>query len=255
MHVDIHAHILPGCDDGADDTETAISMLQVAAHKGTGHIISTPHLIPGTSHIEARNIAGICRKLQSLSDAKGMNIRIYPGCEAFLSPELPDMYDAGLICTLANTKYILVEMPMMSIPPYTDEVLYKLQLKGLIPVLAHPERNREIVNNPENLKKFMRRDVLVQINSGSLTGLYGEKVKKLAHSLVSSGSVHFVASDAHSTGIQRPNLDETEKIIKKKYGDAVADLLLRENGVAVIGNRAVRSLKTVHIISRFIFSK
>lgn len=246
VFVDIHTHILPGCDDGAQDKETALDMLRIAAENRTGHMIATPHFIPGKSQIGSQRIMETCRELQSLSDENGLNLKLFPGCEAFLSPELPDLYDVGLINTLGNSAYMLVELPMMSIPPYTDTVLYQLQLKGLKPVLAHPERNREIIKNPGILRDMIHWGIFAQINTGSLLGIHGRDVKRFAWRLLGWGMVHFIASDAHSTGIRRPNLSEAAALVEKKYGRETMQLLFHENGLALLENRPVLAPEPVH---------
>ena len=246
LYTDIHTHILPGYDDGAPDKETAFNMLRIAAENQTGYIIATPHFIPGKSEVLPQSISDSCNELQSVANEKGLDIKIYPGCEVFISPELPDLYDAGYISTLCNSDYILVELPMMSVPPYTEPVLYKLQLKGLIPILAHPERNMEIIVKPGILKEMINRGILAQMNTGSLTGIYGKKVNRFARWLLSEGLVHFIASDAHSTGARRPDLSMAAGFVEKEYGKEMADLLFIENGLAIIENRPVQAPESAH---------
>jgi len=245
VYTDIHTHILPGLDDGARYRKTALDMMRVAAESQTGHIIATPHFIPGKSEVLPQSICDSCNELQSLADDNGLNLRIYPGCEVFISPELPDLYDASLICTLGNSRYILVELPMMSVPPYTESVLYKLQLKGLTPIMAHPERNREIMKKPDILKEMMERGILVQMNTGSLAGIHGREVERFARRLLAGGLVHFIASDAHSTGVRKPDLRKAAVFVEEEYGKELADLLLVENGLAVLENRPAKTLEPV----------
>lgn len=241
MFVDIHSHILPGYDDGAVDKETALSMLKIAAENLTGHIIATPHFIPGKSQIHPQSISNSCRELQALAYENGLDLKIYPGCEVFISPELPHLYDLGLICTLGDSRYMLIELPMMSIPPYTETVLYNLQLKGLIPILAHPERSRELMKNSNILREMARRGILIQINSSSLSGIHGKEIKEFARQLLDEGLVHFIASDAHSIRNRRPDLSTSASFVKKKYGIKAMRLLLHENGLAILENRLAQS--------------
>lgn len=254
MYVDIHTHILPGFCDGAADQETALCMLRIASENKTVHMVATPHFIPGASLMPFQSIVDGCRKLQTLAEKDGLDLKIHPGCEVFISPELPDLFEDGFISTLSYSDYILIELPMMSIPPYTELVLYKLQLKGLKPILAHPERNWEIMNRPNMLKEMIERGILVQVNSGSLAGIHGRKVKRFARQLLTEGLVHFIASDAHSADIRNPDLRKTAVFMEKKCGKELADLLLRDNGLALLENRAVRTPKSIRKKGHIIYS-
>ena len=198
MYIDIHSHIIPGIDDGARDEAIALEMLEIAEKSGTRHIIATPHYVYGNTRYGFATIVEKCEGLNRLAANEGIDITVYPGCEVFITPEIIELYEQGLIGTLADSSYMLVEFPMMSIPPYTDNVLYELQLKGITPIIAHPERYSEIQRRPEILESFIDRGILAQVNSGSLTGVYGRESKRTVMRLIKKGLVQFVASDAHS---------------------------------------------------------
>ena len=200
MYTDIHSHIISGIDDGAKDMDTAVRMLRMAAADGTAHIVATPPFIFENMQTSPEVIVQKTDELQKLALREGINLAIHPGCEVFLCPEVPELYEKGLIRTVGDSSYILIELPAMSVPAYTDQVLYELQLKGLIPVIAHPERNMEITGRPEILADMVRRGMLTQVNSGSINGIFGKETKKAALRFIGAGWVQFVASDAHTTG-------------------------------------------------------
>jgi protein-tyrosine phosphatase len=129
---------------------------------------------------------------------------------------------------------MLIEFPMMSIPLYTDDILYKLQLKGVTPIIAHPERNSEIQYNHGILEDFVRRGILSEVNSGSITGVHGMEVKKTAMKLLEKGLVHFIASDAHSVRYRTPDLSKAIKIIEKKFGAKLREDLFTNNPMKII---------------------
>lgn len=239
MHVDIHSHIIPAIDDGAGNEKAALDMMRIAALKGTSHIVATPHFISGQHEICSAMIHEKCERLQGLADSEGIKLTIYPGSEVFLSPDVPELFDKGSICTINDSSYILVELPMMGIPVYTDDILYRLQLKGLVPVIAHPERNGEIRQNPDILLSMVKRGILAQSNSGSITGLYGGKVRKLVLKLIRMGLIQFVASDAHTCNRRSPGLMIAETIVRKKLGQETADNLFFKNGMTVLENGTV----------------
>jgi protein-tyrosine phosphatase len=235
LFIDIHSHIIPGIDDGAQDKETALMMLREAAENNTGHIIATPHFISGSMDNTIEAIVEKCRALQQDALKEGIDIMIYPGMEIFISSDIPVLIDKNVIGTLNGSEYILVELPISSIPVYTDDVLYKLQLKGLTPVIAHPERNIEIAENPGKLYSLVNRGMMVQVNAGSLIGIYGRKVKKAAINLIHEDLVHFIASDAHTCGKRSSSgLKKAAQIIERAFGSETVQMLLRSNAQDIL---------------------
>lgn len=236
MFVDIHSHIISGIDDGAKDLKTTVEMLKLAASNGTLHIFGTPHFISGAVLNTSDVVDEKCRELQKLISNEAININVYSGTEVFMSQDMPELYDNGAISTLNNSSYILVELPMMCIPLYTKAVLYNLQIRGLIPIIAHPERNNEISVNPVILTDLVNRGMLAQVNSGSITGLYGKKIQNVAMKFIKMGLIHFVASDAHTCRGRSPSLVKAAEIVRKRFGNSVVNSLFFKNGMKVLEN-------------------
>lgn len=236
MYVDIHSHIIPGVDDGAADEDTALEMLKISWNNGTGHIVATPHYIDHNSEISFTGISERCKALQKIAADNNLSLAVHAGCEVFLGPDLPDLFDAGDIFTINQSSYMLIELPMASIPNYTDDILYKLQLKGVVPIIAHPERNKLILRKPNYLADMVSRGILAQINSGSITGLYGHEIQKMSIKLIKMGIVHFAGSDAHTCNGRSPRLDEAARIVEMKFGSSVMKKLFTNNGLALLKN-------------------
>ncbi len=229
MYIDIHSHILPGIDDGAKDEGVALEMLRIAQNSGTRNIVATPHYVHGNTRYGYATIIEKCSKLNRLAADAGINVTVYPGCEVFICPELIELYEQGLIGTLAESSYMLIEFPMMSMPTYIDEVFYNLQLKGITPIIAHPERYSEIQNEVILLENYVSRGIQVQVNSGSITGTYGREAKKAALKLLEKGLVHFIASDAHSDRTRNPDLSKAAKVVERKFGAKVREDMFTYN--------------------------
>lgn len=236
MYIDIHSHIVPGIDDGAVNDDMALKMLKIAHKSGTRHIIATPHFVYGNTRYAFGTIIEKCTELNKLAKSVGIDVTVYPGCEVFINPELLELYDQRLIDTLNLSRYMLVEFPMMSIPPFTEEVLYNFQLKEITPIIAHPERYSEIQHRPEMLEAFVNRGILTQVNSGSITGLYGREAKKAAMKLLKMGLVHFVASDSHSDGKRNPDLSKAAKVVERKFGIKAREDLFTNNAMKTISD-------------------
>jgi len=229
MYIDIHSHIIPGVDDGAKDEKMALEMLKIAHDCGTRHIIATPHYFIGNTRFDFADIKAKCAHINKLAVDVGIDITVHPGCEVFITLELAELYEQGKIGTLAGSRCMLVEFPMMSIPPYIDNVLYDLQLKGIIPIIAHPECNIEIQQKPGLMESYLERGILSQVNAGSITGNFGVKARRTVMRFLKEGWVHFVASDAHSDTSRAPDLKNAAIIIEKKFGAKMRDELFKEN--------------------------
>lgn len=240
MFVDIHSHILPSVDDGASDAGMALEMLKMASIGGTAHIVATPHYAAGSFECTPSLVYEKCGWLQNLANEAGIDITIHSGSEVFICHDIPELFDNGSILALSGTAYILLELPFDCIPLYTDKVLYNLQLKGLIPIIAHPERNREIIRNPGILAEFAHRGILAQANSGSITGLYGRKIRRAVLEFIRMGFIQFVASDAHSCGRRSACLVKASEIIRRKFGSDMVDRLFCSNGINILESKYIK---------------
>ena len=246
MIIDIHCHIIPGIDDGASDIGTSIEMCKIAEQEGIHVIIATPHYIHGVLD-NGRDI--VCSKVIELNNhlrEKHINVDIYPGCEVFICPELPKLVLEGKICTLNNSKYVLIELPMESIPEYTVDVIYQLKLAGYIPIIAHPERNAIINRYPDTLHDLISRGALSQINTSSLVGLFGKDIMKLTTKLLKHKMVHLLASDAHTTRGRSPRLSAAIDKIEKLVGPEVL-LKIMQNNEAILNNELISVEESIKI--------
>lgn len=202
MMIDFHCHILPGIDDGAGDWDESIEMGRWLAGQGVTGVVATPHYLEGYYTPAAEEVLAKTDELQKRLAKAGINLRVYPGCEAMITPELPELVRKGRVLTVNNGgKYLLVELPFMEIPIYTEDVLFRLRLNGITPIIAHPERNDILAADPGELVSLIRKGCLAQVNAGSFEGLYGRKAEKAAQKLARAGAVHFLGSDLHGPGL------------------------------------------------------
>jgi len=242
--IDLHTHILPGLDDGADNLETALQMAQIAAQDGITLMAATPHVMRGVYDNSKEKIIQMSRELnRQLADA-GINLTLLPGAEYYLEGDLPRKLAAGELLTINEAgRYLLVELPAGMVPDYTGRVLYEIQLQGITPILAHPERNSGFARDPQLLQNFIERGILAQITSGSITGLFGRAVQKTAISFVQSGYAHIIASDAHSAHKKSgrgPILSEAIAQIEHTFGADYALLLTSENPRRIIEGQNIQ---------------
>ena len=225
--IDIHSHILPGLDDGSPDMDTSLKMVEIAASEGINTIVATPHFIPNDLELD-RNL--VLEKVEELNRCikqhTDKDVKIYPGEEVFLSPEIPELYSEGKLITLFDQgKYLLIELPMVTIPPYTKEVIYSLNLKGLKPIIAHPERNREIARNVDKLRELISMGALAQVNSLSFYGVFGRNAKIAAEKIVKKGLAQMIATDSHTARARSPRFQK----LYKSFSPKLIDIMMRQN--------------------------
>lgn len=205
--LDFHSHILPGLDDGAPDMDAAIQMARIAVEDGITTMVATPHYIEGSMENSKELILEKLSKYQEVLKNEGINLNVFPGCEVYLSPNIPGLLQKGELMTVNDGgKYILIEFPMQHLPGYVEEVLFEIKLMGVTPIIAHPERNLELAKKPDRVLDLVQKGYLMQVNSGSLNDLYGKKVRKTAELLARNGLVHLLGSDAHSSGGRGPRV-------------------------------------------------
>lgn len=237
--LDMHVHILPGLDDGSPHLEESLAMARIAVEDGIDTIIATPHVMKGIYNNSRTTIIEAVQELQQKLDAQNIALTLKPGAEYYLEPDLPDKLAGGELLTLNNGPYLLVELPSASVPAYTSRVIYELQLQGIIPVLAHPERNAGFMSQPELLREYAGKGILAQVTTESISGALGKTVQKTALKFIRENLVHFVASDAHSASRRIPVLSPAVQVMKRHYNDETILRLVQTNPAALASGQEI----------------
>ncbi|WP_066686303.1 tyrosine-protein phosphatase [Christensenella intestinihominis] len=227
MITDLHSHIIPYIDDGADDIETSIEMAGIAVSEGIERIVCTPHAISGYDELipEANRQR---EELQRQLDHRGISLRLYQGFEVYVNEAFLD-YEHPERLALNGGRHILIETGFERVPRCMEEVLYLLRITGLQPILAHPERYLYLKKDFEMCDTWKNSGMLFQVNAGSLTGLYGKTAQKTARKLFKKGYVDFIGTDAHSAGRRAPLMKDSLTECRKRYGQDLMDQLLENN--------------------------
>jgi protein-tyrosine phosphatase len=233
--VDIHTHILPGVDDGARTLEEAVAMVELAASDGTTCLVATPHCNDQYPYAQEQN-----RKLLAeVRAAVGEGVRLVLGCDLHLSYENLQAVLAGEgSYTINQGPYLLVEFANYAIPPQLVETLHQVRVKGLIPIITHPERNPLLQERGLTLlRPLIAMGCPVQVTAGSLLGRFGRLAQQSAEALLSHQMVHLVASDAHDAKRRAPRLSEACAAVERAYGAERARALFRDNPQAVVDGK------------------
>ena len=232
-YIDIHSHILPQLDDGAEDFEMSMKMLHIAEQSGICQIIMTPHNKPMHHNASPETIQSVIQKLEKEISGSKMQIRLYAGNEIYYRSDILELLEEGRACTMAGSSYVLVEFNPMDDFEHIRRGLYKVLSGGYRPIIAHIERYRNVCAKEERVEELIEMGCYVQVNAGSIMGQYGLGTKGFAKRLLKEGMVHFVATDAHDLGKRAPYLSDCADYIRKKYGEDYCRKLFCENPLHV----------------------
>lgn len=227
---DIHCHILPGVDDGAEDLAEALAMAQLAAGCGVRDIIATPHF-RGTESALGK-LPRILHRLEGLNRAlerEGIALRVHPGVEILCLPETVDLAREGNLPTLGSSRYVLCEFFFDSPYEAMDRMLEGIAGAGYRVVVAHPERYEAVIRDPRGVRRWFRKGYVIQLNKGSILGAFGSRVQEAADWLLEGGFVHLIASDAHSPRHRTTDLSVLRRLLLERYPPSYVELLLAEN--------------------------
>jgi protein-tyrosine phosphatase len=236
--IDLHCHILPNVDDGPKSMTESVEMAKQAFRQGVKTIIATPHHKNEKYENHGQTIFRQVEELNKVLKAEKIDVTVLPGQETRIFGEMIEALDSGEILPLNQGKYVLVELPSGHVPRYTGQLMFDIQLKGFVPIIVHPERNQEIIENPEVLYQLVKKGALTQVTASSVTGHFGKSIKKFTHQLLEANLTHFIASDAHNTTSRGFKMDEAYSTIEKVFGiDFV--YMLRENAELILTNKSV----------------
>lgn len=234
--VDFHSHIIPGIDDGSKSFAMTIAMLETSNDEEIKYIAATSHFILGESKYSREEYDLILKEVQK--NTNGINI--VSGMEVYINPDLNELYKKDRIWTINNSRYMLIELPMNDFPIYTENVFYELGINGIVPILAHPERNRAIMKDETLLESLIEQGAMAQMNTGSLTGEFGRTVKEFAERLVKRNLIHITGSDAHNDNHRTTSVEEGRNSLKKINPDLFT--WIEENEEKIIFDEKIQCL-------------
>lgn len=212
---DIHTHILPSIDDGAQSVETALELLRIEKHSGVERVVLTPHFYPQTETLSdflARRKQSFAALINRLDERTMPRLQL--GAEVHYSPTLMEMDLEQL--TIGMGTYLLLELPGNGIPACVDQMVTQIRRRGITPILAHVERYTYFRRQPELLLRLVQAGALGQISAKTLQDI---KDRGFGESCINNGLVHIVASDLHDKTGKLPVLRE---LAERKHGDLIA---------------------------------
>lgn len=257
--IDLHCHLLPGCDDGASDVAVSVEMARAAVADGVKVTACTPHITPGLYDNSAEGIVRGVADLQRALDDAGIDLKLVVGADIHIDPGLRASLRAGVAPTINGTRYFLLEPPHHILPPHFVQFSQSLLDEGYVPVLTHPERLTWIRSHYDVIEAVNEAGMLMQVTAGSLTGAFGRSARYYSERLLSEGRVDLVASDGHNLGSRPPTLSAAYAEVERRLGREQAqelfvttpERMLNDEVVAPKGGKSQASVAEARHESRW----
>lgn len=197
--VDMHSHLIPGIDDGAQTLEDSIALITKLHELGFTKLITTPHIFTDLYKNSPETILPGLALVREELKKRNIPVDLHAAAEYYLDEEFEKLVDDKKLLTFGNN-YVLFELSFAEEPPQLHRAIFNMRLQGYRPVLAHPERYEYWNHNFKKYTDLHEKDVLLQLNVNCLTGHYGQQVKRVSEKMIDAGIVSFIGSDTHHVG-------------------------------------------------------
>lgn len=250
--IDMHSHIIPAIDDGCSNINETLDMVRSARDSGITKIFATPHFMQGEyENYKVDVLASVCA-LNDLFKISGIDIEIICGTEIMVSADIIDLLKDDKLCSLNNSRYILIEFPMNVKIPNITKLINNILVMGFIPIIAHPERYMYVQKNIKEAIKFVESGALLQLNVNSVIGDYGIEAKKIAVKLLKHNLVHLLGTDTHIfRRVYGDKLKKSLNEIKKIVGDEKFKQIKDINPECVYNDKDIKTFEIRHKLGIF----
>jgi protein-tyrosine phosphatase len=221
--IDLHCHLLPGVDDGAASLDISLDLARQAVENGITHALLTPHHMNGVYLNHRKNVIEQTASFQKQLKQNGIALTVFPGQEVRINGDLLSALNQNDILFADELgTYLMLEFPDDDVPAYTNDMIYQLQQRGILPVIVHPERNTKIMKHPNILYELLEKGCLSQITASSYVGTFGKKVELFSHQLIEAGQGYLFASDAHNLPGRKYEMREAFNKLQMEFGNELA---------------------------------
>jgi protein-tyrosine phosphatase len=242
--IDLHCHLLHGIDDGPSTLEESLALCRLAVADGITRAIVTPHIHPGRWENNRTSIYAACNSLQHTLDDHEIPLQLGFAAEVRLTDRIPEQVardDIPFYGEVDGYQVMLLEFPHGHIIPGSHKLAQWLLDRGIRPMIAHPERNRQIMKNISQLQPFIDSGCWLQVTAGSVIGHFGARSQSIAHQLLENDAVMVLASDGHNASARPPALRQAFDSIAAQYGGERARRLMLDTPVAIVAGQFVGS--------------
>lgn len=239
---DIHSHVLFEIDDGAKSVDEAVELCRMAHQEGTKAIVATPHIRESVWPNNRARIEQRLSDLRSELERREVPIEVVLGCEVYFDSAMVDAVRGGAYPTYADRqRYVLFELPTHFVMRQVQEVVFEFRTAGVTPVLAHPERNSQVMRDLDAVRNLVRMGTVLQITAMSVTGHFGRQARRGAELLLDEELAQVVASDAHSPRFRSTRLRAAYDRVARRWGRARAEALFVENPRRVVAGEEIEA--------------
>lgn len=244
--IDLHCHIIPYIDDGARSAHIACAMARHAVQSGVTTIVATPHCNLGRRpNYRDREYYMILGMFRALLKQEGIDLTVLPGSEVFVRPSnIRALIEENRLVTLNHSRYLLVEFPFDCSGRVISQLLDAIARRGLVPVVAHPERYDAVQDSPQLVARWFSQGYIIQVNKGSLLGRLGSGADLCSNHLLRHGLVHVIAGDAHDMKYRPTGFRSLISAFEPKIGSEYLRLLLHTNPQRIISDLPIPSPNT-----------
>lgn len=243
--LDLHCHLLPGIDDGPDSMADALEMARMACAAGIEQAVLTPHLHVGRYENNIYSIEQAARTFAAELQRFDVPLQVRYAAEVRICPELIKLVEEGaapFLGELAGRSVLLLEFPHSHIPAGSDNMVKWLLEHGVLPMIAHPERNKDVIRKLDKIFAFVEMGCLLQVTAGSVAGRFGAGALKAARGLLEHGFVQVLATDAHNLHVRRPELEGGRAAAECIVGTQASWALVRDTPRSISGARFLQPL-------------
>jgi len=237
---DIHCHFLPGIDDGPQTMAESLLLAKMAVADGITHTIVTPHIHPGRYENDKASIDKIYRQFKDKLKEEKIALEVGMAAEVRISMEILPLIAEGkipFIGELDGYKIMLLEFPHSHILPGTDKMVDYLLKRNIRPLIAHPERNKDVIRKFEKIEPFAKMGCLMQLTSGSIAGDFGEAAQERSHQILNAGWATVIATDSHDPKHRPPVLMKGQEAAAQLVGHEEAKNLVDTNPRSIAGSQ------------------
>ena len=236
--IDLHCHYLPGVDDGPPEAEEALALVRAAVANGITAAALTPHIHPRRYPNSKTRLLHTFVRFQELVKKHEIPLRLFLAGEVRVSAESLELFEQDEIPFLGQVdgyKVVLLEFPHDTIPVGSEQFISKLLRMKVRPLIAHPERNKQIMSDPERIRPFVDMGCWLQLTAGSLTGAFGKPAKKVAIKLLEQELAWVIATDSHNMEHRPPDLADGRDALEEVVGGRLAKRMVETRPARILG--------------------
>jgi protein-tyrosine phosphatase len=238
--IDLHCHLLPGIDDGPDTLEQSLELCRIAVADGTTHAVVTPHIHPGRWENTRASIQQQCASLADELVENDIPLQLGFAAEVRLTDQIMQQIaddDIPFYGEVDGYNIMLLEFPHNRMIPGSEKLAQWLLNRGIRPLIAHPERNKQLMKDAAQLEPFLELGCWLQITAGSVIGGFGEKAQAIALQLLEDDVVTVLASDGHNNKARQPGFKQAFEYVAQHYGKDRAWRLMQNMPATIVAGQ------------------